>query len=75
MKTPLIDNVANNNRQTKSEYRFTVDKSLEAYPIDWYNAYFEVYFKLVTLADTGVGIAVGANGANRWSYIYQRMKS
>ena len=39
LQTPLNDNVANNNRQTKDNYLFTVDNSSEANPLDWYNAY------------------------------------
>ena len=52
LATPLNSIVANNARQTKDNYRFTVDNSSEANPIDWYNAYLEVDFKLVTLADS-----------------------
>ena len=33
----------------KINYRFVVDNSSETYPIDWYNAYLEVDFQLVTL--------------------------
>ena len=42
LQTPLNDNVANNNRQTKDNYLFSIDNSREANPIDWYNAYVEV---------------------------------
>ena len=55
LETPLNSIVANNARQTKNNYRFTVDNSSEANPIDWYNAYLEVDFKLVKYAD-GVNI-------------------
>ena len=48
LETPLISIVANNAFQSKGDYRFLVDNSSEANPIDWYNAYFEVDFKLVT---------------------------
>ena len=58
LETPLNSNVANNARQIKNNYRFEVDNSSEANPIDWYNAYFEVDFKLVQTAD-GVGIPAG----------------
>ena len=65
METPLNSIVANNARQTKNNYRFTVDNSSESNRIDWYNAYLEVDFKLVTLADSTVGITAGtANAAN-----------
>ena len=33
--------------------------------LDWYNAYLEVDFQLVTLADSGVGIAAGPNNGNQ----------
>ena len=34
-------------------------------PIDWYNAYLEVDFQLVTLADSTVGITAGANNGDQ----------
>ena len=64
LETPLNSNVANNARQTKDNYRFEVDNSSEANPIDWYNAYLEVDFKLVTLADSTAGIGVATDAAN-----------
>ena len=57
--------VPNNQRQKKKSYQFTVDNSAETDPIDWYKAYFEVDFKLVTLADSDVGITAGANNGNQ----------
>ena len=65
LETPLNSDVANNARQVKGEYRFEVDNSSEANPIDWYNAYLEVDFKLVTTADSDVGITRVANGGDR----------
>ena len=65
LETPLNAIVANNARQTKDNYRFVVDNSSEANPIDWYNAYLEVDFQLVTLADSAVGIVAGANNGNQ----------
>ena len=65
LETPLNAIVANNARQTKNNYRFEVDNSSEANPIDWYKAYLEVDFKLVTLADSTVGIEVGADNNNK----------
>ena len=65
LETPLKSNVANNARQTKNNYRFEVDNSSEANPIDWYNAYLEVDFKLVTLADSTAGFDVVTTAANR----------
>ena len=60
----LIYDVANTERQEKAAYTFTVDNTSETNPIDWYNAYFEVNFKLVTLANSAVGITVGVNTDN-----------
>ena len=65
LETPLNAIVANNATQTKNNYRFEVDNSSEANPIDWYNTYLEVEFKLVTLADSTVGIEVGADNNNK----------
>ena len=65
LETPLNAIVANNATQTKNNYRFEVDNSSEANPIDWYKAYLEVDFKLVTLADSTVGIEVGADNNNK----------
>ena len=66
LETPLNSIVANNARQTKNNYRFTVDNSSESNPIDWYNAYLEVDFKLVTLADSTVGITAGTDNVNKF---------
>ena len=67
LETPLNANVANNARQTKdNNYRFTVDNSSEANPIDWFNAYLEVDFKLVTLADSDTGIVDGIGNVNQF---------
>ena len=63
--TPLNAIVANNARQRKDNYRFVVDNSSETYPIDWYNAYLEVDFQLVTLADSAVGIVAGQTMATK----------
>ena len=64
LQTPLNAIVPNNARQRKDNYRFVVDNSSEANPIDWYNAYLEVDFQLVQLAD-GAGIPAGANNGNQ----------
>ena len=66
LETPLNSNVANNRRQTKDNYRFEVDNSSEANPIDSYNAFLEVDFKLVTLADSTVGITAGTDNVNKF---------
>ena len=63
LETPLNAIVGNNARQIKDNYRFVVDNSSEANPIDWYNAYLEVDFQLVALAD-GAGITAGTGNAN-----------
>ena len=57
LETPLNAIIANNATQRKNNYRFEVDNSSEANPIDWYKAYLEVEFKLVQLADSDTGIA------------------
>ena len=65
----------------KTNYRFTVDNSSEANPIDWYSAYLEVDFKLVTLADSDTGITAGTANVNqflhnnKWPNIHQRNRS
>ena len=65
LESALNANVANNARQIKDNYRFIVDNSSEANPIDWCNAYLEVNFKLVQLADSTTGITAGTgNVAN-----------
>ena len=63
LETPLNTIVANNATQTKNNYRFEVDNSSEANPIDWYKAYLEVEFKLVRL-DNGGAIDVAVDNAN-----------
>ena len=65
LQTPLNAIVPNNARQRKDNYRFVVDNSSETNPFDWYNAYLEVDFQLVTLADSAVGITAGANNGNQ----------
>ena len=65
LETPLNATVLNDARQVKGEYRFNVDNSSEANPIDWYNAYLKVNFQLVTTADSAVGITAGANNGNQ----------
>ena len=65
LETPLNTVVANNATQTKNNYRFEVDNSSEANPIDWYNAYLEVGFKLVVLAD-GAGIVAGTDADTKY---------
>ena len=63
LETLLNAIVANDATQIKNNYRFEVDNSSEANPIDWYNAYLEVDFKLVRLAD-GAAIGVAVDDAN-----------
>ena len=41
----------NNQEQMKNQHRFIIDNTAEINPIDWYNAFFKVEFKLVKLAD------------------------
>ena len=65
LETPLNAIVANNARQRKNNYRFEVDNSSEANPIDWYNAYLEVDFKLVRL-DNGAEIVAGTDADTKF---------
>ena len=65
LETPLNAIVANNARQIKDNYRFVVDNSSEVNAIDWYNAYLEVDFQLVTTADSATGITAGPNNGNQ----------
>ena len=41
----------NGEEQMKNQHRFIIDNTAEINPIDWYNAFFEIEFKLVKLAD------------------------
>ena len=41
----------NGEEQMKNQHRFIIDNTAEINPIDWYNAFFEIDFKLVKLAD------------------------
>ena len=60
LETPLNAVVANDARQSKDNYRFSVDNSSEANPIDWYNAYLEVDFNLIKKVDnSNVGAGTG----------------
>ena len=63
LEVPLNAIVANNATQRKNNYRFEVDNSSEANPIDWYNAYLEMEFQLVRL-DNGAAIDVAVDDAN-----------
>ena len=66
LESPLNAIVANNARQRKNNYRFEVDNTSETNPIDWYNAYLEIEFKLVTLADSTVGIVAGTDADTKF---------
>ena len=66
LETDISSTVRGNNQeQIKHQHRFIIDNTAEINPIDWYNAFFEVEFKLVKLADNtanfGEDIKVGAN--------------
>ena len=41
LQNPIII-PANNRSQNKNGYKFVVDSSNESYPMDWYNAYFDL---------------------------------
>ena len=49
----------NNQEQMKNQHRFIIDNTAEINPIDWYNAFFEVEFKLVKLANNTTDFAAG----------------
>ena len=57
-------NPANNQHQPKNGYKFTINDRSSFY--DWYNAYFEVQFKLNQLGGGGGFTAGVAN--NTWCY-------
>ena len=50
--------------QMKNQHRFIIDNTAEINPIDWYNAFFEVEFKLVKLADNTAGFVDDNTAAN-----------
>ena len=54
----------NNQEQMKNQHRFIIDNTAEINPIDWYNAFFEVEFKLVKLADNATNFAGNNTAAN-----------
>ena len=53
-----ITQPANNQFQKKSAYtrRFVIDTSNEAHPMDWYNAYFELDFKIMKMDNTNCNV-------------------
>ena len=53
----------NNQEQMKNQHRFIIDNTAEINPIDWYNPFFEVEFKLVKLADAA-NFAIENEAAN-----------
>ena len=55
----------NGDQQVKNQHRFIIDNTAEINPIDWYNAFFEVEFKLVKLADNAVGYDNNNTAANQ----------
>ena len=54
----------NNQEQMKNQHRFIIDNTAEINPIDWYNAFFEVEFKLVKLADNTTNFGDDNEAAN-----------
>ena len=54
----------NNQEQMKNQHRFIIDNTAEINPIDWYNAFFEVEFKLVKLANNATNFADNNTAAN-----------
>ena len=65
LQTPVNALVPNGATQIKTGYQFIVDNSADENPIDWYKAKLEVNFKLVTMADSNVGIAAADANANK----------
>ena len=59
---------ANNQSQNKNGYKFDVDSSNVSYPMDWYNAYFDLDVKITKMDNTdydandAVGIINGGFG-------------
>ena len=64
LQTPLNANVGANNWQTKDNYLFVEDNSSEANPIDWYNSYLEVNFKLFATNQDQDGATIRAGTGN-----------
>ncbi|PFX21869.1 hypothetical protein AWC38_SpisGene13598 [Stylophora pistillata] len=61
LDTPLQTAPANNNYQQKKGYKFTVDtKTAPEAVADWYNAYFEMDFKITKMDNTTYGAADAA---------------
>ena len=54
LETP-IEPTANGALQKKSGYIFTVDTSNVRHPMDWYNAHFELDFKITKMDNTNYG--------------------
>ena len=54
----------NNQEQMKNQHRFIIDNTAEINPIDWYNAFFEVEFKLVKLEDNAANFDDNITAAN-----------
>ena len=54
----------NNFEQIKNQNRFIIDNTAEINPIDWYNAFFEVEFKLVKKANNDQSFAADNTAAN-----------
>ena len=54
----------NGQEQMKNQHRFIIDNTAEINPIDWYNAFFEIEFKLVKLADNNTNFADNNTAAN-----------
>ena len=54
----------NDQEQMKNQHRFIIDNTAEINPIDWYNAFFEVEFKLVKLVDNATNFADNNTAAN-----------
>ena len=73
LQNPITTPV-NNQLQKKSGYRFLVDSSSETHPFDWYNAYFEVDFKITKMDNTGYGGADQAGVINGGFLMVNQLK-
>ena len=69
-----ITQPANNQFQKKSAYRFVIDTSNEAHPIDWYNACFEIDFKITKMDNINYGANDGVATINGGFSLINQLK-
>lgn len=73
LQTP-IKLPGNNINHDKSGYKFNVDSSSETHPLDWFNSYLEIDFKITKMDDTGYGINDEVTTINGISSLISQMK-